>query len=514
MSLEHYISVIEDLSRDLVAEHRYQKLLEAIRQSIPCDAIALLRLDGEHLKPVALLGLPPETRGRRFRLSEQPRLKIILENQQLIRFDADSNLPDPYDGLVHATGGEPHVHDCMGISLYFGQQPWGVITFDAITPGQFDTVAPRQQEIAITLTRAVVTAAERIARLQQQLQQGHRATAEVNRELAETDVIGTSPAIRKLLGDVDTVAPTHLSVLIHGETGVGKELVARRLHLKSDRMDQPLIQLNCAALPETLAEAELFGHTRGAFTGATEARAGRFELAHGGTLFLDEVGELPLALQAKLLRVLQEGEIQRIGSDDTTKVDVRIVAATNRDLAAEVESGRFRADLYHRLGVFPVHVPPLRERGTDILQLAEFFLERDQHRLNIRKLLLTREARDAMMRYSWPGNVRELEHTISRAAIRSIRTQSRTKLVYINLQQLGLDVPGNEVAAPATPAPTATNRPPARSLRELTNHYQATVIEAALSQNGFNIAAAARTLGVDRSNLARLVKRHGIKKHP
>lgn len=508
MTIENYISVIEDLSRDLPAEIRYRRLLEAIRQSIPCDAIGLLRLHGNHLQPVAFNGLREETRGRRFLLSQHPRLEAILSSRQLVRFDADSDLPDPYDGLIHIPEGGLHVHDCMGVSIYIDDQPWGVITLDAIRAGQFDGIEPRQQELAVTLTRAVITAAERIEQLQLQLQHGHQVTAQLNRELAATEVIGSSVVMQRLLSDIDVVAPTPLAVLIEGETGVGKEVVARRLHLKSDRYDQPLVQINCAALPETLAEAELFGHTRGAFTGASEARSGRFELADGGTLFLDEIGELPLALQAKMLRALQEGEIQRMGSDTPIKVDVRIIAATNRDLVKEVEAGRFRADLYHRLSVFPMKVPPLRERAEDVLQLAEYFLERDQHRLNIHKLRLGDDARHSLLAYSWPGNVRELEHTLSRAALKANREQSRDGLVQICARHLDLSdmpsVPDIDVQIPEHGVEGVI------SLNVATHVFQARMIEKALAKCGNNVAAAARGLQLDRSNLLRMMKRLGI----
>jgi len=513
MPLEHYISVIEDLSRDLPPETRYRRLLEAIRYTIPCDAIGLLRLSGEKLCPVAFLGLREETRGRHFKVDHHPRLKAILNSQQLVRFEADCELPDPYDGLLHLPAEGLHVHDCMGMSIYINDQPWGVITLDAARPRQFDEVEPRRQEMALSLTRAVITAVERIEQLTQQLHRGHEVTAELNREMATTDIIGTSPCMQRLLDDVDAVAPTPLSVLIEGETGVGKELIAKRLHLKSDRLEQPLIQLNCAALPENLAEAELFGHTRGAFTGANKERAGRFELADGGTLFLDEVGELPLPLQAKLLRALQEGDVQRIGSDHTIQVNVRVIAATNRDLEDEVSKGHFRADLYHRLSVFPIKIPPLRERGQDVLQLAEFFLERDQHRLNIPKLLLSPDARNALLSYSWPGNVRELEHILSRAALKASRLQASTDLVHISVNDLGLDYTENASIAEIglTDAISSNASPEVGSLTELTRAFQAKLINTALQTHHGNVAAAARALQTDRSNLLRIIKRLGLK---
>jgi len=221
-----------------------------------------------------------------------------------------------------------------------------------------------------------------------------------------------------VLKELRVVASADLPVLLLGETGVGKELFARELHILSQRSDKPLIYVNCAALPESLAESELFGHVKGAFSGATSDRSGRFEVAHGGTLFLDEVGELPLSIQAKLLRVLQNGEIQRLGSDKYRKVDVRLIAATNRNLRQQVSNETFRADLYHRLSVYPLPIPPLLERGDDVSILAGHFLELNRARLGLRALRLSPEAELAIQQYQWPGNVRELEHVISRAAIK------------------------------------------------------------------------------------------------
>ncbi|WP_439135554.1 nitric oxide reductase transcriptional regulator NorR [Pseudomaricurvus sp.] len=512
MTTKHYLGVIEDLAIQLPSQERYQRLLHAIRQAIPCDAIALLKLNRDSLEPLAFQGLSPETLGRRFKIGQHPRLDQILSSHHLVRFDTDSSLPDPYDGLIDTPDHELHVHDCMGISIHINNQPWGVITLDALRPGQFDDVDPQQQQAAIALTRSVITAVERINLLEQQLSHGHDVTAELNRDQGGKEVIGNSPAITQLLKDIDTVAPTPLTVLIQGETGVGKENIAHRLHLQSNRVNQPLVQINCAALPEALAEAELFGHTKGAFTGADSERSGRFELADGGTLFLDEIGELPLPTQAKLLRALQEGEIQRAGSDHPIQVDVRIIAATNRDLKEEVKAGRFRADLYHRISVYPVTVPPLRERGNDVLMLAEFFLERDQHRLNLRKLTLDRTAKRALMAHTWPGNVRELEHLLSRAALKAssqhypgFKSGSTAKaIVTIQPAHLGLE-------PSLTPEVQELHTQPAlipeKSLREATEDFQRDQILQALVRTQRNVSAAARLLKVDRSNLLRLIKR-------
>lgn len=232
-------------------------------------------------------------------------------------------------------------------------------------------------------------------------------------------IIGESPEIIKALQAVKQVAPTDSTVLIRGETGTGKELFALAIHKASNRRNKPMVALNCAVLPSELVESELFGHVKGAFTGALNAREGRFLLADGGTIFLDEIGELPLQLQAKLLRVLQEGEFEPVGSSKTQKVNVRVVAATNRNLEEEIEKGKFRADLYYRLNVFPIDIPPLRERGNDIIVLAEAFLEKYAKRSGVPRVVLNEVNRRQLLAYHWPGNVRELQNIMERCVITS-----------------------------------------------------------------------------------------------
>lgn len=231
------------------------------------------------------------------------------------------------------------------------------------------------------------------------------------------EIVGQSRPIMKLLHEIDLVAKTDSTVLVSGETGTGKELIARAIHSASSRKDNQLIKVNCSAIPSSLIESEFFGHVPGAFTGATKKRIGRFELADGGTIFLDEIGDLQLDLQSKLLRVLQEGEFEPVGSSETRKVDVRVVAATNRNLEDEIREGKFREDLYYRLNVYPLSVPPLRERGNDIIKLANEFIKKAARKLGVKPPVLTQEATKKLISYNWPGNVRELQNIIERGVI-------------------------------------------------------------------------------------------------
>lgn len=257
-------------------------------------------------------------------------------------------------------------------------------------------------------------------RIQSLMEEAASLRAEIDAFQGSDGIVGASDALHNVLHDVELVAPENTTVLITGETGTGKELIAAAIHKRSDRKAMPFIKVNCAAIPANLQESEFFGHEQGAFTGATQRRDGRFKLAHGGTLFLDEVGELSLDLQAKLLRVLQEGEFERVGGSSTEKVDVRIVAATNRDLKSMAEAGAFRDDLLYRLNVFPLHLPPLRERGEDMVLLAEEFARSLVARRGGVFSALPEEAKVRLKRYDWPGNIRELQNVIERAVITSV----------------------------------------------------------------------------------------------
>lgn len=319
-----------------------------------------------------------------------------------------------------------------------------------------------------------------------------------------SEIVGESRSIKKVLEAVETVAPTGANVVITGETGTGKELIARALHHLSPRKDRTLIKVNCASIPRDLFESEFFGHVRGAFTGAVRDRSGRFELADKGTLFLDEVGEIPLEMQSKLLRVLQEGSFERIGDERTRKVDVRILAATNRNLKEEVEQGRFRQDLYYRLDVFPIVVPPLRERGEDVALLAGYFLDRIAIEMGCERPHLSRANVEDLKRYDWPGNVRELRNVLERAVITCRDGRLRFDL-------------------PATTSPTATSRlpdsdaataPPTGvvSDAEMRQRERDNILAALAETDGriYGTGGAAELLGVKPTTLASRIKKLGL----
>jgi len=322
--------------------------------------------------------------------------------------------------------------------------------------------------------------------------------AELRREAGRHDMVGGGPAMQRLFELVRRTGPSEGRVLVTGENGTGKELVARAIHESSRRRGGPFVKLNCAAVPADLIESELFGHERGAFTGAVAARKGKFEQADGGTLFLDEVGDMPAAMQAKVLRVLQEGEFERVGGQQPLRCDVRVVAATNKDLAAEVAAGRFREDLFYRLAVVPIHAPPLRERREDVPELAERFLAEACERNGRRPMRLAREALLALQAHEWPGNVRELRNLVERLAILSD----------------GPEIGADEVAAvlPGARRPRSDRFRAGAGFHELVEEAEREIILGALDAHQDNVTETAKGLGLERSHLYKKMRALGIKR--
>lgn len=328
---------------------------------------------------------------------------------------------------------------------------------------------------------------------------------EVNVSMNFGRIVGNSPALKHMLAQVEAVASTPANVLVLGETGVGKELVARAIHARSPRADAPLVKVNCASIPRELFESEFFGHVKGAFTGAHRDRVGRFQLADGGTLFMDEVGEIPLELQGKLLRVLQESEFERVGDDTTRSVDVRVIAATNRDLEQLVLDGKFREDLFYRLSVFPIEVPPLRRRREDVVQLAQHFLDITCKDFGRQPIKLTNSQLDSIKGYDWPGNVRELKNVIERAVI----------LSQGNVLRLDLSLPETPVRTEETPVAAGESAKDTVLTEKELKALQKKNLVAALRQANWRVSGkggAAELLGIRPSTLSDRIRTFGIKK--
>jgi Nif-specific regulatory protein len=423
--------------------------------------------------------------------------KVVRERAAVLAADAGSEAFSS-ESLLGAS-----IRSTIGVPLWKGDEILGVVQVDnRASPGMFDSsdlealgVLAASASLAVANARLV----RRLLAAEEQLQKEN--TFLKGRERAKssgaTEIIGQSRAMRALLEQLDKVVDTRVTVLVEGETGTGKELIASAVHYRSRRKNKLFVAQNCAALPENLLESELFGHKRGSFTGATEEKRGLFDVADGGTLFLDEVTEMPLSLQAKLLRVLQEGEIRPVGATHTKVVDVRIVAACNRNLEKEVEAGRFRQDLYYRLKVFPIRVPPLRERRDDVPLLAGHFLTRYTKEIGRPVAGFSQGAMELLMSYDWPGNVRELENEIQRLVIQADPDGFVTPdLLSPRVRQMEAVI-ANAGAAKGT-------------LKEMVEQVEKYFILETLRDHGNNKTSAAKTLGITREGLHKKLKQLGI----
>jgi len=378
------------------------------------------------------------------------------------------------------------------------------LTEETFTAEDVDFLSQSAGQIAIAIENAL--AYREISELKDKLaQEKLYLEEEIRSEMNFAEIVGKSSALRKVLKRVETVAPTDSTVLIYGETGAGKELIARAIHDLSPRKSKAFVKLNCAAIPTGLLESELFGHERGAFTGAIAQRIGRFEVANGGTIFLDEIGEIPLELQTKLLRVLQEREFERLGSSRTLRTDARLIAATNRDLEAMVAEQKFRSDLFFRLNVFPIQVPPLRERHGDIPLLVRHFAQQFSKRMNKTIDTISSATLDALSRYHWPGNIRELQNVIERAVITSTGPV------------LKVDAADLKISKPSSPAEKSSAQGSTNGgLRDTLEETERQQILKALKQSNWVVAGpkgAAAKLGMKRSTLQLRMSKLGISRH-
>lgn len=495
---------------ELASRHQRDAVLDVIlaelERLVPFDMAAVMVLEGEQLRVVAARGFRRDVDllALRFRKGQNPRLDRALSARGSVRF-TDPHEADPFDGLSPEPLG--HLHSCMAAPMRLEGELVGLITVDGHEQDRFGPEQEELMELFAALAAVAIRNADLVSALEQaqaQLEGEVRTLAQEIRESSGgTELVGRSRPALELREEIALVGPTDTSALILGETGTGKELVARALHAASPRRDRPLIRFDCAAVAPTLIESELYGHVRGAFTGAVAARPGKFEIADGGTLFLDEIGELPLSLQPRLLRALQEHEIERVGEHTVRRFDARIIAATNRDLNEEVRAGRFRADLLHRIAVYPIRVPSLSERLDDLPDLALHFARKLCARLHLESVAVEPGFVEALAGYGWPGNVRELENTVERALVRGRALgQRKVRLDAASARGLGLGE-GRQSA----PARAPRHVPFTGTLREATLIFQRAMIDDALARTGGNLAEAARLLGEDRSNLHRRVGR-------
>ncbi|HEY3496310.1 MAG TPA: sigma 54-interacting transcriptional regulator, partial [Polyangiaceae bacterium] len=489
--LESVVTVLADAALGLVprATHATVALCERGDEKGRNALVSVVtRVRGRDGRPAA----PPE----QVPITRSIAKKVVRERAAVLAVDAPSEAFSS-ESLLGA-----NIQSTIGVPLWKGNEILGVLQVDSrgapVMFGARDVdalgVLAADASLAVANARLIarLSAAERRLEGENQFLKGRERARS-----GELTIVGKSRAMEELLRQLDKVVDTRVSVLIEGETGTGKELIASALHHRSRRRDKLFVAQNCAAFPEQLLESELFGHKRGAFTGATDEKKGLFEVADGGTLFLDEIGEMPTGLQAKLLRVLQEGEIRPIGATSVRHVNVRIVAATHRKLEDEVAAGRFREDLYYRLKVFPLRVPPLRERREDIPPLAQYFLERYAREIGKPVAGFARETLTALQGHAWPGNVRELENEIQRLVIQV------DPGAFLGPELLSASVRGAETLAARAPATAGT-------LKDRVEQVERIILLEVLREHDNNKTSAAKALGITREGLHKKLKQLGI----
>ncbi|MCC6557409.1 MAG: sigma 54-interacting transcriptional regulator [Polyangiaceae bacterium] len=484
------------------------QLLETAARSAGADAAAALAAgDDGAFSVVAVRGLGAEIVGSRL---DDPNLRTALRRPGALRYDA----PGPFGALVSSRVPRPAA---MVVPALSGGRSTGMLVLFAASPVTFDRLTGEDASVLGALLAAVLVRLHRSSlpeRSASAVEPVLGSSGAAQAGAAGPAILGESASMQRLDREIRLLARMPTTVLVLGETGSGKELVARALHQRSPRAQRPFIVVNCGALPVHLVEAELFGHTKGAFTGAAGARAGKIDAADEGTLFLDEVGELPPVAQAQLLRVLQEGEVQRVGDDRVHRVDVRVIAATHRDLRREVSEGRFREDLLHRLWVYPLLVPPLRERGGDAALLAIQFAARSAEQIGIPPPELDALAKAAITAHAWPGNVRELKHAVERAILHRLAAASSSggafgargevrplgPRVTLSVQDFELRAERGAAAGAGEPPPSPRAADaPVETLDAALERVRREAFERAFRESEGNAAEAARRLGLSRS---------------
>jgi len=492
LSLLYHISCLLDQSLDM--REVVNPVLEALSEHLDMQnaTLTLLNRQTNDIMIEAAHGLSAQQASRgRYKLGEGVTGQVVLTGKAMI-IPKTSESPLFLDRTQR--GKRPDT-SFICVPIKMGQDVVGALSVDQPYGNgknleevvRLLTIIASMIAQAVKLRRAAQEERERLE------EENERLRAELRNRFRPSNIIGNSHEMQIVYDQIAQVSRSNTSVLILGETGTGKELVAHAIHYNSDRADKPFIKAHCAALPETIIESELFGHEKGAFTGATTDRKGRFELAHGGTLFLDEIGDVPPSIQIKLLRVIQEREFERIGGTRTIKVNVRLVTATNKDLLALVNQGKFREDLYYRLHVFPIYVPPLRKRKADIVLLADYFLEKYAKESSKQIRRLSSSVIDMLMSYHWPGNVRELENVIERSVL----------------------VAEGDVIHPHHLPPTlqtaeASGTETKGDLKDMVESYEKDLIRDALKSTRGNIAAAARSLGTTQRILGYKVRNYDI----
>jgi len=511
---------ILDVNNAIISNLTQESLLRAISDAlfrvVPFDraALTLHEPGSDRMRILALVGrLPPKAYPPGVALDRKDsHVGWAFDNQRtLLRKDLATERQFTPEHRLYEEG----IRSLCTAPLIFAGKSIGTITVGSTTPGQFtetDEIFLRDIANQVALAVANMQAFEEIAALKSRLQaENQYLQEEIRGEHNYAEIIGVSPALRELLQQVEQVAPADSTVLIMGETGTGKELVARAIHDRSGRKDRTLVKVNCGAISAGLVESELFGHIKGAFTGALGNRDGRFKLADGGTIFLDEVSELPPDAQVKLLRVLQEQEFEPVGSSKTIEVDVRVIAATNRDLGAEVTAGRFRQDLFYRLNVVPISVPPLRAREGDVELLVQFFVQKLARKLGRPPMRVPGEVMNRLRAYAWPGNVRELQNVIERAIVLARGAELAIPPEITPAVVTAEPATSSPVSAPPASGPAAPERPSRASLVDVERRH----IEAVLIERNWMIEGergAAKALALHPNTLRGRMRKLGLKR--